>query len=76
VNKGAIYYEMDTEMEAERYVFNPNYADEVPLRIVEAGDICQLPWLNENVNYHSVKQNLEKLEFITDTDKFSEYANL
>jgi glucose-6-phosphate isomerase len=74
--QGAIYYEMDTEKESERYVFNSNYADELPLRIIEAGDICQLPWLNENVNYHSVKQNIEKLEFITVTDKFPEYANL
>ena len=74
--QGAIYYEMNTENESERYLFNPNYDDEIPLSIIEAGKICQLPWLNENVNYHSVMQNLEKLEFITDTDKFPEYANL
>ena len=74
--QGAIYYEMDTENEGERYVFNTNYEEKIPLRIIEAGEIRQLPWLNENVNYHSVKQNIEKLEFITDTDKFPEYANL
>lgn len=74
--QGAMYYEMDTEDESKRYVYNINYGDRVPLRIINAYDICQLPYLNENVNYNSVKANIEKLEFITVADKFPEYAKL
>jgi glucose-6-phosphate isomerase len=72
--QGAIYYEMDSENESERYVFNTNYPERVPLRIINAGDICQLPYLNEHVDYHSVKENMAKLEFITLPDKFPEHA--
>jgi len=74
--QGAMYYEMDTEDESKRYVFNKNYPDRVPLRIINAGDICQLPYLNCNVNYHSVKENIFKLEFLTDCEKFPASANL
>jgi len=74
--QGAMYYEMDSENESDRYVFNSNYPERVPLRVINAGDICQLPYLNGNVNYHTVKENINKLEFITDTDIFPEYANL
>ena len=74
--QGAMYYEMDTEDESKRYVYNQNYPDRVPLRIINAGDICQLPFLNENVNYHNVKKNIDKLEFLTDCEKFPSSANL
>jgi glucose-6-phosphate isomerase len=74
--KGAMYYEMDTEDESKRYIFNTNYPEKVALRIIDAGDICQLPYLNGNVNYHSVKENIHKLEFLTVSEKFPESANL
>ncbi len=74
--QGAIYYEMDSESESERYVFNTHYPEKVPLRIINAGDIRQLPFLNEDVNYQRVKENLDKLEFITQPDVFPEYAAL
>jgi glucose-6-phosphate isomerase len=74
--QGAMYYEMDTEDESKRYVYNENYPDRVPLRIINACDICQLPYLNENVNYQSVKENIYKLGFITDCEKFPVSANL
>jgi len=74
--KGAMYYEMDTDDESKRYAYNSNYPDSVPLRIINAGDICQLPFLNENVNYQSVKENVEKLGFITDCEEFPASANL
>jgi glucose-6-phosphate isomerase len=72
--QGAMYYEMDSENDSERYVFNIHYPERIPLRMIHAGDICQLPYLNEQVNYHSVKENIDKLEFITLPDKFPEHA--
>ena len=74
--QGAIYYEMASENESGRYVFNTNYPEKVPLRILNARDICQLSFLNEEVNYQSVKENLDQLEFITLPDIFPEYAGL
>ncbi|MBE0652280.1 MAG: hypothetical protein IH594_00690, partial [Bacteroidales bacterium] len=37
--KGAMYYEMDAADESKRYIFNTNYPEKAPLRIINAGDI-------------------------------------
>jgi glucose-6-phosphate isomerase len=73
---GAMYYEMDTDNELKRYAYNKNYPDRVPLRTINAGDICQLPFLKKRVTYHSVKKNMDKLEFLTNCGKFPTSANL
>ena len=68
--QGAIYYEM-----ADRgYVFNSNYKEKVSLRIIKAGDICQLPFVNDHVTYQTIRDNLGRLEFLTVSDKFPEGA--
>jgi glucose-6-phosphate isomerase len=72
--RGAIYYEM-----AEgpgRYVFNERYGKKIPLRLLRAGDLCQLPELNENVTYQAVLAHLPNLEFLTDPTAFPESARL
>ncbi|MBT3296554.1 MAG: hypothetical protein HN919_20225 [Verrucomicrobia bacterium] len=65
--KGAAFYEME-----DGFIRNPNYDPSLELRIIKAGDICQLPKLNENVTYQRVKEILPELKFITDPTAFSE----
>lgn len=72
--RGAIYYEMADG--PERYVFNPRYGRKIPLRFVKAGEIRQLPWLNEGVTYQKIRDHLPELAFLTDPTKFPESANL
>ncbi len=74
--KGAIYYEMADLGEAERFVFNRNYKDEVSLRVVKAGDIVQLPFLNDGVTYQKIRDNLGQLEFLTISEQFPQQAAL
>ncbi len=73
--RGAMYYEM-ADKEGIKYVFNSRYANKVPLRIIEAGNICQLPFLKERVTYRTIKNHLNQLEFLTVPEKFPEYAKL
>ncbi len=72
--KGAIYHEM-AEGE-ERYVFNGRYPDHVPLRVLRAADLCQLPELNERVTYQAIRDRLPELPFLTDPTVFPESAAL
>jgi len=72
--KGAIYYEMAEG--PERYVFNTNYTRRIPLRFIRAGAICQLPYLNEEVTYQKIRDNLYELHFLTDPTNFPESAML
>ncbi|MDA0348635.1 MAG: hypothetical protein O3C20_14665 [Verrucomicrobia bacterium] len=72
--KGAIYYEMANG--TERYVFNSNYPDHLPLRVLKASELCQLPELNGNVTYQAIRDRLPKLPFLTDPTVFPESANL
>jgi glucose-6-phosphate isomerase len=74
--RGAIYYEMAAKEGSGSFVFNSNYRDEVPLRIIKAGDICQLPFLNDGVTYQKIRDNLRLLEFLTKPEKFPKHANL
>lgn len=70
--KGAIYYEKSDE----GFVFNSNYPDELPLRVIKASDLCQLPELNENVTYQAIRDCLADLPFLTDPTVFPESAGL
>ena len=74
VKGGAIYYEMADG--PERHVYNERYGDRVPLRIVRAGDICQLPTLNERPTYQDVRDHLPELTFLTDPTLFPASAGL
>ncbi len=72
--QGAIYYEM-----AERggeYIFNTNYPDRLPLRILRAADLCQLPELNDKVTYQAIRDRLSQLPFLTDPTLFPKSAAL
>lgn len=72
--QGAAYYVMsDAE---DRYVFNARYGEQVPLRIVRAGEICQIPDLNEGVTYQAIRDRLQDLKFLTDPTVFPESASL
>lgn len=73
---GAMYYEMSGDTGLDRYVFNSNYRQQVPLRIIKAGEICQLSFLNENVTYQTVRDNLGRLQFLTDPELFPKNAAL
>jgi len=70
--RGAIYYEMADE--DDRYVFNPRYDARVPLRVLRAANLCQLPELNENVTYQAIRDRLPELPFLTDPAVFPESA--
>ena len=71
---GAIYYEMaDGD---DRYVFNPRYGAKVPLRVLRAAELCQLPELNEGVTYQAVRDRLPELPFLIDPTLFPESASL
>ena len=74
--RGALYYEMADKSESERYVYNFNYQNKVPLRIIKAGEICQLPFLNENVTYQTIRDNIDQLDFITISERFPSQAIL
>lgn len=72
--RGAIYYEMAAG--AERFVFNRCYEKKVPLRVVKAGEICQLPFPNDAVTYQKILGHLPELGFLTDPTKFPDTARL
>lgn len=76
IKKGAIYYEMAYKDESNRFVFNANYPKKVPLRVIKARDICQLSFLNDNVTYQKIRDNLDRLEFLTNSEKYPENAKL
>jgi glucose-6-phosphate isomerase, archaeal len=71
--RGAIYYEMAHG--PERFVFNRRYPSEIPLRFVHASDICQLPILAA-CNYHTIRDHLPQLPFLTDPARFPASAHL
>ena len=72
--RGAIYYEMAEG--AERYVFNTQYADRMPLRIVKASEICQVPQLARGATYHAIRDLLPELAFLTDPARYPDTAHL
>lgn len=72
--QGAIYYEMADR--GGEYVFNTNYPDRLPLRVLRAADLCQLPELNDNVTYQAIRDRLSQLPFLTDPTVFPKSAAL
>jgi glucose-6-phosphate isomerase len=71
---GAIYYEM--AQGPQRYVFNTRYASELPLRLLKAGDICQVPLLSTPTTYQTIRDHLPQLRFLTDPALFPQTAHL
>ena len=69
--QGAAFYEMESG-----FIRNEKYDSSLELRIVKAGDLCQLPELNEEVTYQRVKDMLPELKFLTDPTAFPESAGL
>jgi glucose-6-phosphate isomerase len=72
--RGAVYYEMANG--EDRYVFNTRYGTQVPLRVLRAADLRQLPELNEKVTYQGIRDRLPELRFLTDPTVFPESARL
>jgi glucose-6-phosphate isomerase len=68
--QGAIYYAMADKNGLVSYRFNTHYKKRIPLQIVKAGEICQLPLLNDKVTYQTIRDNLGQLEFLTDPKQF------
>ncbi|MEI7900656.1 MAG: glucose-6-phosphate isomerase family protein [bacterium] len=71
---GALYFEMADEK--NRYVLNPRYGARLPLRVVRAADLCQLPWLKTGVTYQAIRDRLPELKFLTDPTAFPASAQL
>ena len=69
--KGAMYYETTKGFE-----YNKNYEEDLPLREINASDICQIDGLNKNATYQKVRERLAELKFITDPELFPVSAKL
>ena len=65
---GAMYYEMADA--SERFVFNPHYTRRLPLRIVKAAELQQLPFLGKKVDYAEIRRCLPKLGFVANPQDF------
>jgi len=71
---GAMYYEMAGA--GQRFVFNTRYPQQVPLRVLKAASLRQLPFLGEKVDYANVKRHLAKLDFLVSANEFPAQAHL
>ena len=72
--RGAIYYEMaGTE---ERFLFNPRYPRRLPLRVLQAAELRQLPFLEERADYPRILRCLPHLGFLTRPEEFPVEAYL
>ena len=72
--RGAAYYEMANG--EPRRVFNPRYGARLPLRVVRAADLRQLPGLHGAVTYQAIRDRLPELAFLTDPTLFPASAGL
>ena len=72
--RGAVYYMMANG--GSHYQFNPRYGAELPLRVLRAADLCQLPGLNRNVTYQAIRDRLPELAFLADPTRFPASASL
>jgi len=72
--RGAIYYEMADG--PQRYVFNTRCSSKVPLRLVKASEICQIPVLSGPVTYETIRDHLPQLGLLTDPALFPQTAHL
>jgi hypothetical protein len=72
--RGAAYYEMANG--EPRHVFNPRYGAWMPLRVVRAADLHQLPLLHGKVTYQAIRDQLSESGFLTDPTVFPASAGL
>lgn len=73
--RGAAYYVM-ADGGGVRYQFNPRYGNKLPLRMLRAADLCQLPDLRKKVTYQTIRDLLPELAFLTDPTLFPVSAGL
>lgn len=66
--RGAIYYEMAAG--PERFIFNSQYPRRVPLRILKAAHLRQIPFLAGKLDYHGIRACLPRLTFLTHPEEF------
>jgi glucose-6-phosphate isomerase len=66
--RGAIYYEMAAD--PARFVFNSHYPRRVPLRIIQAEHLRQIPFLTGKIDYHRIKACLPELLFLSRPEEF------
>jgi glucose-6-phosphate isomerase len=66
--RGGIYYEM--AVGPERFMFNCQYPRRVPLRILQAAHLGQIPSLAGAVDYHRIRACLPQLVFLTRPEEF------
>lgn len=72
--RGAMYYEMaDGE---ERFVFNTRYPRRVPLRVLQAAKLEQVPFIQERADYATILHCLPRLGCLTQPDEFPADAYL
>lgn len=72
--RGAVYYEMAEG--PDRYVFNPRYDSQLPLRIMRAADLHQIPGLNGDASYPAIRDRLPEMGWLTDPTAFVASAGL
>jgi len=74
LRRGAAYYEMAAG--DSRYIFNARYGAPLPLRMLRAADLAQLPFLSGKVTYQVVRDHLSELVFLNDPAQFPSSAVL
>ena len=72
--RGAMYYEMAEG--PERFAFNPRYPRRVPLRVIKAAMLRQVPLAGKKADYAAVRRSLPDLGFLTSPREFPSQAYL
>ena len=70
--RGAMYYEMADG--PERFVFNSQYPKRVPLRMLQAAQLRQIPYLFGKTDYRGIRECLPQLSFLNRPEEFPEHA--
>ena len=71
---GAMYYELAGA--ADQFKFNTRYPKRVPLRVIQASALRQATFLDEQVDYATLKRNLKNLRFLVSANEFPDHAGL
>ena len=72
--QGAAYYMVANG--DVRYKFNPRYGSPLPLRMLRAAELNQLPGLNGKVTYQMIRDRLPEMPFLPDPTLFPASAGL
>jgi len=72
--RGAMYYEMADG--PERFAFDPRYQRGVPLRVIKAAALRQVPLAETKADYAEVRRSLPDLGFLTKPQEFPAGAYL